>query len=183
MIPPFLIPILGAGLNMLANAALAKGKEWVKEKTGVDLDGNIGEPELDKLRQYEEDNQEELIAIQMQKNALSAEIQKAYIEDIKDARAMQTVALQQSDPLPRRFVYYFAWFWALTSATYLACITFMDVPRANVRFADTILGFLLGTIITTIVNFFFGSSQSSANKDSTIKSALANKYFDGEETE
>jgi hypothetical protein len=34
-----------------------------------------------------------------------------------------------------------------------------------VRFADTILGFILGTVIATMLNFWFGSSIGSKEKD------------------
>ena len=47
-------------------------------------------------------------------------------------------------------------------------ITFGNIPSDNVRFADTILGFLLGTIIATIINFFLGSSKGSADKSEII---------------
>jgi hypothetical protein len=33
-----------------------------------------------------------------------------------------------------------------------------------VRFADTILGFLLGSVVATIINFYFGSSAGSKAK-------------------
>jgi hypothetical protein len=35
--------------------------------------------------------------------------------------------------------------------------------------ADTILGFLLGTAIAGIFQFFYGSTQRSRDKDDTIK--------------
>jgi multisubunit Na+/H+ antiporter MnhE subunit len=47
---------------------------------------------------------------------------------------------------------------------YICAITFLTIPENSVRFADTILGFLLGTIVATILQFFFGSSKSSKDK-------------------
>jgi uncharacterized membrane protein YjjP (DUF1212 family) len=90
-------------------------------------------------------------------------------EDRANARAMQGEALRQSDLFSKRFVYYFATFWSIASALYIAFITFGDIPEANVRFADTILGFILGTIIATIVQFFFGSSQGSKDKEHALE--------------
>ena len=85
------------------------------------------------------------------------------LENTKDARAMQVAALGQTDLFSKRFVYYFAAFWSVIGAAYLFFATFTEV--VNPKMADTVLGFLLGTIISTIINFFFGSSQGSKDKD------------------
>lgn len=89
--------------------------------------------------------------------------------DIANARAMQMAALQQSDVFSKRFIYYFAIWWSVFASVYILWITFGTIPEQNVRFADTILGFLLGTVVATIMTFFFGSSRSSQAKDITIE--------------
>jgi multisubunit Na+/H+ antiporter MnhE subunit len=43
-------------------------------------------------------------------------------------------------------------------------ITLVDIPEKSVRFVDVILGFIMGTVVSTMLNFFFGSSQSSKDK-------------------
>jgi len=174
-LPAFLIPILGKGLDLIANAALAKGKQWVKEKTGVD----IGQPDLTsedfvKLKQYEMEHEEDLIKLRQEDDKLSFEIEKAYLQDVQNARGMQVAALQQSDVFSKRFIYYYAIFWSVASTLYIGFITFGHIPEANIRYADTILGFLLGTIIATIVGYFYGSSRSSQNKDDLIKGVMEN---------
>ena len=85
------------------------------------------------------------------------------LENTKDARDLQKIALQQDDLFSKRFVYYLAIFWSVIGAAYLFFATFTIVE--NPKMADTVLGFLLGTIVATIINFFFGSSQGSRNKD------------------
>lgn len=55
-------------------------------------------------------------------------------------------------------------FWSGVSCLYIAAITFFPIPEQSVRFADTILGFLLGTVVATIINFYFGSSEGSKKK-------------------
>ncbi len=82
-----------------------------------------------------------------------------------DARAMQIAALQQSDVFSKRFTMYLTSFWSIAAAVYIGFITFSVIPEQNVRFADTILGFILGTVVATMLNFWFGSSIGSKEKD------------------
>jgi hypothetical protein len=91
-------------------------------------------------------------------------------KDRDGARHMQEVALAQDDVFSKRFIYYLAAFWSIFAVVYICAITFAPIPETSVRFADTILGFLLGTIVATILQFFFGSSKSSKDKtDAMIK--------------
>lgn len=90
---------------------------------------------------------------------------KAEVEDRANARAMQVAAIQSDDPFVRRFVYYFITFWSLFAVVYIPYITFGDIPEQNVRFADTILGFLLGTMVASMFSFLLGSSLGSKQKD------------------
>lgn len=82
-----------------------------------------------------------------------------------DARAMQIAAMAQSDVFSKRFTMYLTSFWSVCAAVYIGFITFSIIPEPNVRFADTILGFILGTVIATMLNFWFGSSIGSKEKD------------------
>lgn len=102
-----------------------------------------------------------------------SDVYKAWLADVQNARAMQMAALAQADTFSKRFIYYLTIFWSAFSSIYILWITFGTIPQQNVRFADTILGFLLGTIIATIITFFFGSSQSSKNKDSAINDVIS----------
>ena len=86
-----------------------------------------------------------------------------------DARAMQVAALQQSDVFSKRFTMYLTGFWSVSAAVYIAFITFSIIPETNIRFADTILGFILGTVIATMLNFWFGSSIGSKEKAEALK--------------
>jgi hypothetical protein len=134
-------PFGGAAVSMIAK------KFGVEDTVAAVAQAIAGDPHAaDKLRE------------------LALEYAKMDFENVKDARAMQTAALAQSDIFSKRFVYYFASFWSICSAVYIACITFAVIPAANIRFADTILGFLLGTVIATILNFFYGTSKSSQDK-------------------
>jgi hypothetical protein len=95
-------------------------------------------------------------------------------EDRVNARAMQVsiATSKESTKLAKNFIYYLASFWSLVSTVYLFMITFVHIE--NVRAADTILGFLLGTIVATIIAYFFGSSKGSSDKMKGILKQLKN---------
>lgn len=94
---------------------------------------------------------------------------KADYANTADARAMQIAALNQSDIFSKRFTMYLTTFWSLAAGAYIGFITFSIIPEQNVRFADTILGFILGTVVATMLNFWFGSSIGSKEKAEALK--------------
>lgn len=176
MLPAIIQPLIAGGLNLLANAAMAKGKEWIQQKTGVDIDkANLSNEDYVKLQQYEMEHEEELLKLKQEDNRISAELEMAYLKDIQGARGMQETAIKSDDQFVRRFIYYFAIFWSACAVTYIGFITFGDIPKDNIRFADTILGFVLGTIMASVINFFFGSSKGSHDKSETIAKGLTQK--------
>ena len=96
---------------------------------------------------------------------IDLETLKAQHANTADARAMQVAALNQSDVFSKRFTMYLTTFWSVCAAIYIGFITFSVIPDKNIRFADTILGFVLGTVLATMLNFWFGSSIGSKEKD------------------
>lgn len=83
-----------------------------------------------------------------------------------------TVELAADARFNRRFLAVFALFMVAASFAYIAAITFLAVPKENQRFADTVLGFLLGTLLGTLITFFYGSSKSNQSKDAVIAGQL-----------
>ena len=145
-------------LPKVAQAVVDKGLDYVQEKTGVELKPDMSAEEVKALREAAQKHEEFMVE---QANANTA-----------NARAMQTAALQQDDRFAKRFVMYLATFWSLAAVVYIFLITFTFIPEMNVRFADTILGFLLGTVVATILNFFLGSSASSKEKTEVLAAEL-----------
>ena len=79
------------------------------------------------------------------------------LENVKDARDMQKEALKQNDAFSKRFLYYLSTFWSLIAAVYFFLATF--TPVHNDKIADIILGFLLGSVVGVMMNFFYGDSH------------------------
>jgi len=98
-----------------------------------------------------------------EQKAEALELLKIDLQNTKDARELQKIALQQDDLFSKRFIYYLAIFWSVVCSIYFFLATFTQV--INEEMADIILGFLLGTVSGTVINFFFGSSQGSKEKD------------------
>ena len=144
--------------KLISEVGLPLVKKGIKTTLGIDLESKELTAE-DKQKIM--DSQIEIMKIDFEKMNLD-------YQNTNDARDMQKVALQQDDNFSKRFVYYLATFWSFVCVVYIFFITFGAIPENNVRFADTILGFLLGTIIATIINFFLGSSKGSADKQDII---------------
>lgn len=72
----------------------------------------------------------------------------------------------------RRFLAYFAVGLSVAGMAYVAAVTFMAVPTSNVRFADTALGFIMGTILASPIGFFYGTSKSAQAAQQTIREML-----------
>jgi hypothetical protein len=68
--------------------------------------------------------------------------------------------VKKGDKVAVHFTYWFAWFWGIVSVVYFYMVTFISIPPAGENFANIILGFLLGTAVSTIINYFFGSSDT-----------------------
>jgi hypothetical protein len=96
--------------------------------------------------------------------AADADLSKAYLADVANARAMQVAALGQEDLFSKRFVYYFALAWSVFSMSYFCAVTFIPVPPAGQRIADTILGVLISTVMGGIFGYLYGSTKGSQIK-------------------
>ena len=84
MIPLFLAPLLAQGLSLLGNAVLAKGKDWVEEKTGVNLDQPLAAEDVLKLKQYEMDHEEELLRLRIEEKKLGLDELQVFANAIQN---------------------------------------------------------------------------------------------------
>jgi hypothetical protein len=145
--------LISNGMHKVADAVIEKGVDAVQDKLGIEL-----KPEGQADAAYNEKLKTEA----MKHEEFMAELD---LKNMQGARDMQLKAMESDDPLVRRFVYFFIGFWSILSSIYIGCITFIDIPDENARFADTILGFVLGTMVASMFQFLLGSSLGSRAKD------------------
>lgn len=153
MIASIVSGLISNGLPKVADAVMDKGVDYVQQKLGIELkpEGQMNAEDVAKLKEAA-----------MKHEEFMAEID---LKNMQGARDMQLKAMESDDPLVRRFVYYFISFWSILAATYIGFITFGEIPEDNIRFADTILGFVLGTMVASMFQFLLGSSIGSRKKD------------------
>ena len=154
---------------MLANVLMGMAPKLVDMVTGAAKDKAIGmiadklgvEPNEQAVEQHLVAHPEDVVKLEQ----IDADKMALQLQEMQSARNMQLEAMKSNDPLVRRFVYFFIAFWSIWSAVMLPFMVFGDIPPDNVRFADTILGFLLATMIGSMFGFLLGSSLGSKEKD------------------
>ena len=145
--------LISNGMHKVADQVIEKGVDAVQEKLGIEL-----KPEGQATPEYNE----KLKAEAMKHEEFMAELDEKSRQRATD---MQMQAMKSEDPLVRRFVYFFIAFWSVFAAAFIPSLIWLDIPENNQRFADTVLGYIMGTVVTSMFAFLLGSSQGSRMKD------------------
>lgn len=67
-------------------------------------------------------------------------------------------------------------FWLIAGSigavfVYVFCITFIAIPEKNIRFADTALGFLLGTVMAGCIAYYTGGTPAQKKRQQSTTTA------------
>ena len=165
-------PLLGNGLNLVGNAVLAKGKDWVENKLGVELKPDMSPEDIIKLKQAEMEHEEELLKLKLESDKLDLQELGMYLADTDSARDRETqIAVSKDAPLLNKIVTPIL---ALTiiSLTFIlfGVLLFDDAPVEPTR--KDILIYILGAltaIATQVIAYYFGSSSGSKEKSDELK--------------
>ena len=111
-------------------------------------------------------------SISEQDKIIALEMLKIDLADLADARDLQKVALQQDDVFAKRFIYYLTIGVFSFSAIIVFLLFFIEVPDKNRDVINFILGVVVGTGLTGIFQYFFGSSQGSRDKADQLKTFM-----------
>jgi hypothetical protein len=174
-IQAILTPLLGNGLNLVANAVMAKGKDYVEKKLGVELKPDMSSEDLAKVQIAQMEHEEELLRLRIEEDKLDLAELELRLKDTDSARERE-VQISTSDkaPLLNKIV---------TPVLALSILLLTFVLFGVVMFDDTpveasrkdILIYILGVlsaIASQIVSYYFGSSQSSKDKTDALKEAM-----------
>ncbi len=174
-IQAILTPLLGNGLNLVANAVMAKGKDYVEKKLGVELKPDMSSEDLARVQIAQMEHEEELLRLRIEEDKLDLAELELRLKDTDSARERE-VQISTSDkaPLLNKIV---------TPVLALSILLLTFVLFGVVMFDDTpveasrkdILIYILGVlsaIASQIVSYYFGSSQSSKDKTDALKEAI-----------
>ncbi len=174
-IPAVLAPLLGAGLNLVANAVQAKGKEWVEKKLGVELKPDMSSEDLAKVQIAQMEHEEELLRLRLEEDKLGLAELEMRLKDTNSARDRETVIATSKDaPLLNKIVTPVLALMLLGVTFILFGVVLFDQTPVDPSRKDILIYILgvLSAVATQVVSYYFGSSAGSKAKDDAIKEAL-----------
>lgn len=172
---PIVTALLGKGLNLVANAVMAKGKDWVENKLGVELKPDMTSEDYAKLKIAEMQHEEELLKLKLEDNKLDLQELDMRMKDTADARKRETeIATSEKAPLLNKIVTpVLALFVTALTFILFAVLMFDSSPVEPSR--KDILVYVLGAltaISTQVISYYFGSSIGSKEKSAQLDKVL-----------
>ena len=172
---PIVTALLGKGLGLVANAVMAKGKDWVENKLGVELKPDMTSEDYAKLKIAEMQHEEELLKLKLEDNKLDLQELDMRLKDTDSARKRETeIATSEKAPLLNKIV---------TPVLALGVVALTFVLFGFLMFDDSpvepsrkdILVYVLGAltaISTQVISYYFGSSIGSKDKSAQLDKVL-----------
>ena len=170
-----LTPLLGNGLNLVANAVMAKGKDYVEKKLGVELKPDMSPEDLARVQIAQMQHEEELLKLRLEEDRLDLAELEMLLKGTNDARQREVqIANSDKAPLLNKIVTpVLALSILLLTFVLFGVVMFNDTPLEASR--KDILIYILGVlsaIASQIVSYYFGSSQGSKDKSDQLKGAM-----------
>jgi hypothetical protein len=172
---PLLQPLLSNGLNLVANAVAAKGKDYVEKKLGVELKPDMSPEDIIRLKTAEMEHEEELMRLRIEDDKLDLAELELRLKDTDSARDREVrISTSENAPLLNKIVTpVLALSILLLTFILFGIVMFDNNPVESSR--KDILIYILGVlsaISTQIVSYYFGSSQGSKDKSDQLKEAM-----------
>lgn len=168
-------PLLANGLNLIANAVMAKGKNYVEEKLGVELKPDMSADEIIRLKTAEMEHEEELLRLRIEENKLDLAEFELRLKDTDSARERE-VQISTSDkaPLLNKIVTPVLALSLLGLTFFLFGVVMFDNTPVDPSRKDILIYVLgvLSTVATQVISYYFGSSAGSKDKNDMLKGVL-----------
>ena len=175
---PFLVPIIGMladkGLDLLSgaiNGGAEKAKDYIEDKTGIVLDTKKGlsSEEGAKLKECEATNR-----IELERLSLENKKEDNRHEEANRSKAHETYQIKSTmaDTIAKQIITRNLPIIGILVLVNVALVYFLQDKASLIAIASNIIGVAIGNLFNerqAIVNFFFGSSLSSKDKDEQIK--------------
>lgn len=170
---PIIQALLGKGLSLVANAVLAKGKEYIKEKAGIDLNKeSLSEQDVVALKKYEMEHEEELMKLQIEDNRLDLEMVKSMLAETQGAREREARMAESPSAswLNKNVGPMLAILAIIVTFGLFYKVTFGDLLTLKMENRDILLYILgvLSAVVSQIFSYYFGSSSGSKSKSEDL---------------
>ena len=164
---PIIAALAKAGLPLLANVVLSKGKEAVEEKFGIDL-GKLTSSEegLIKLKEIEVEHEQFLVTAAQREAERELEGFREEVKDKNSARERDAQFLKAGTRNYRADTMYFL------AVVVIGLLVWAVLASQLDEYAKGIITLVLGRFLgylDNIYNFEFGTTRSSKQKDATIE--------------
>lgn len=108
--------------------------------------------QIDELQKFETNHRTYLLSIIENKYEADSMMLKKVNEQDKDSSFRRKLAVGM----------------LIYSCVFLCMIVWVPIPEPQNRYVDYILGFLTGTVVTTVINYFYGNSSKTEKHDAMI---------------
>ena len=172
---PIVTALLGKGLNLVANAVMAKGKDWVENKLGVELKPDMTSEDYAKLQIAQMQHEEELLKLKLEDDKLDLQELDLRLKDTSDARKREAdIAVSEKAPLLNKIVTPVLALGVTAITFVLFGILMFDSSPVEPSRKD-ILVYVLGAltaISSQVISYYFGSSIGSKEKSAQLDKVL-----------
>lgn len=157
---PIVAALLSQGLGLLGNAVMAKGKDVIEEKLGVNIEEAMQSPEgLQNLRQMELDHEEFLMTNALENRKVDLDFYKVDAGDRDSAREMGTRIQESSNA---------SWL-AKNIVPVLALIVVIGGGAGIVLSKDQDVRIALVAIVTAVISYYFGTSMGASRTAAAVQ--------------
>jgi hypothetical protein len=165
------------GLSLIGNAVLAKGKEVVEEKLGVNLEEEVKtEAGLIRLQELQIKKEEQLNEFVLAKRDQELKADAMAYADTANSRDTNARIQESTEAswLAKNAGYILDFSIVSATLVLIALMLFKSIPAENKEIAFAMLGSLV-TLCGTVVQWHRGSSAGSAKKTDTLDRVIGSR--------